>query len=94
MGSGVSVWKVREWLFGCSHRRKTLTRTSRTNVSANDGQTAEVETYMVCLQCGRHFAYDWTAMRPGRARVPANRARSRGNALLRLFAALLPRIHA
>jgi hypothetical protein len=29
-----------------------------------DGQqTMQAETYVVCVQCGRHFAYDWSTMR-------------------------------
>ena len=40
-------------LFGCSHPRTTfpLTRASR--------------TYVVCLDCGQEFAYNWASMQMG-----------------------------
>lgn len=41
--------------YSCSHRRKTFPMTPRGN--------AQSETYVACLECGRRFAYDWTAMR-------------------------------
>jgi hypothetical protein len=43
-------------LFACSHSRTSFPITLRTG-------TQKVETYVVCLECARHFAYDWTAMR-------------------------------
>ncbi len=51
-------------LFDCSHRRTTFPITCRTSVS-EDGQrsTQKAETYIVCLECGSHFEYDWTTMR-------------------------------
>jgi hypothetical protein len=52
-------------LFSCFHQRTTfpLTRASR--------------TYVVCLDCGREFAYNWTNMQIGEpvtARVPVAQA--------------------
>jgi hypothetical protein len=49
-------------LFGCSHRRYTFP------ISTRPGQTksaaAEVTgIYVVCLDCGKEFAYDWANMR-------------------------------
>lgn len=38
------------WLFGCSHRRTTFPLTKK-------------RTYVVCLECGREFQYDWQKMR-------------------------------
>ncbi len=52
-----------EWLRGCSHRRTTFPITLRASVSVGRQQNADAETYVVCLECGRHFAYDWTTMR-------------------------------
>lgn len=51
-------------LYGCSHRRTSFPITLAANVIV-DGpqQSAQAETYIVCLECGRHFAYDWTTMR-------------------------------
>lgn len=43
------------WLCGCAHRRTTFPITLR--------GSPQSETYVACLDCGRHFAYDWKAMR-------------------------------
>lgn len=42
-------------LFGCSHSRTSFPITLRTS-------TRKAETYVVCLECGRRFAYDWARM--------------------------------
>lgn len=59
----VSLASLAEWLFGCSHRRTTFPITLRTSVSVGGQQRTPAETYVVCLECGRHFAYDWARMR-------------------------------
>jgi hypothetical protein len=54
-------------LFGCSHQRTTFPLTPGRNSSAS-------RTYVVCLDCGREFAYNWADMRigdPVPVRVPA-----------------------
>ena len=63
------------WLFGCSHRHTSFPITCRTSV-AIDGrkETQSLETYVVCLDCGQRFAYDWSAMRI--AKQPAVEAES------------------
>jgi hypothetical protein len=50
-----------ENLFGCSHRRLTrpITPVSKPGVPSG-------ETYVVCLECGKQFAYDWNHMRIGK----------------------------
>jgi len=53
-----------DWLFGCQHRRTTFPRTLRAVA------TAQPETYIACLACGRHIAYDWAAMRIARPPAP------------------------
>lgn len=50
-------------LFGCSHRRTTFPMTLW------NGASTRKETYIACLACGRHFAYDWTAMQVNRQRL-------------------------
>ncbi len=42
-------------LFGCTHRHHSwpLSKLNRRTVSP----------YVVCLDCGKEFAYDWRAMR-------------------------------
>lgn len=49
-------------LFRCSHRRLTrpVTPVSKAGVPHGD-------TYVVCLDCGKQFAYDWKEMRVGHA---------------------------
>jgi len=62
-----------ERVFGCSHKKTTfpITRTGR---SATDGPKA---AYIVCLECGREFDYDWQAMKiGGTARPPLFTVRS------------------
>lgn len=59
------------WLFGCSHRRVTFPLTpSRKMASASNRHGM----YVVCLDCGQEFRYDWKAMsigEPVTARMPA-----------------------
>ena len=51
-------------LFGCSHQRTTFPLTSgrKTGTLAAPGAA---RTYVVCLDCGREFAYNWEEMRVG-----------------------------
>ncbi|WP_321475067.1 hypothetical protein [uncultured Paludibaculum sp.] len=51
-----------EWLFGCSHRRTTFPITLPTGERGSGAEEGKTETYVVCLECGRHIAYDWTKM--------------------------------
>ncbi len=48
-------------LFRCPHRRLTrpVTPVSKPGVASG-------ETYVVCLDCGKQFTYDWDRMRIGR----------------------------
>jgi hypothetical protein len=50
-------------LLGCSHQRTTfpLTPARKNGIS---------RTYVVCLDCGKEFAYNWAEMRIGEP-VPA-----------------------
>jgi hypothetical protein len=52
-------------LFRCSHRR--LSRPAGTASRAGSGDPG---TYVVCLDCGKQFAYDPIEMRVGRP-IPA-----------------------
>jgi len=47
-----------DWLCGCAHRRTTFPIALPAS-----------GTYIVCFECGRHFAYDWTTMRATGQRV-------------------------
>jgi hypothetical protein len=47
-------------LFGCSHRRISFPLTPRRGLDNKAGRAAE--TYVVCLDCGKEFGYDWQKM--------------------------------
>jgi hypothetical protein len=51
-------------IFGCSHSRTTfpLTPSRRTQLSA---EASRQGTYVVCLDCGKEFDYNWKDMRVG-----------------------------
>lgn len=53
-------------LFGCSHNRTTfpLTPSRRTQLSS---EASRQGTYVVCLDCGKEFDYNWKEMRVGNA---------------------------
>jgi hypothetical protein len=53
------------YLFGCSHERTTFPmRTKRSSETSRQG------TYIVCLDCGREFDYNWKDMQAGAAVAP------------------------
>jgi hypothetical protein len=52
-------------LFGCSHQRTTFPLTPGRRTPAPGA--ARLGTYVVCLDCGKEFAYDWESMRVGQA---------------------------
>ena len=49
-------------LFGCSHRRTTFPQTPARKVGKSIGRNS---TYVVCLDCGKEFDYNWQEMRIG-----------------------------
>ena len=54
-------------LFGCSHRRTTFPLTPGRNSSTfHLSQASRSGTYVVCLDCGKEFSYDWNRMQVGR----------------------------
>jgi len=57
-------------LYGCAHRRTTFPITLPASPTTDGQRIGPLETYIVCLSCGLHLAYDWTAMRVVR-RQPA-----------------------
>jgi len=48
-------------LFRCPHKRLTRPLTPINKAGVPDG-----DTYVVCLECGKQFAYDWNQMRMGK----------------------------
>lgn len=53
--------KLLDLLFRCSHRRL-----SRPLTPASVRGSPRGTTYVVCLDCGKHFAYDLKAMKLGK----------------------------
>lgn len=57
-------------VFGCSHRRYSFPITVRGAKRRN--QAASVTgTYVVCLDCGQEFPYDWNEMKVIRKATPS-----------------------
>jgi hypothetical protein len=58
---------VLESLFGCSHRTTTFPQTPTRNTMGRSAASIgnRHSPYVVCLDCGREFGYDWQAMRIG-----------------------------
>ena len=55
-------------LFGCAHQRTTFPLTP---MRKNAGFSAHRNgAYVVCLDCGKEFSYDWDEMRVGAAVQP------------------------
>ena len=50
-----------ERVFGCSHKRTTFPISRTKRPAATEAQN----TYIVCLECGKEFDYDWQAMKIG-----------------------------
>ena len=46
--------------FGCSHKRTTFPLTPARTTGSGPAQT-----YVVCLDCGKQFNYDWKSMQRG-----------------------------
>ncbi len=64
-------------VFGCTHRRTTFPQTPARRPNAFNA--VPTRTYVVCLDCGKEFGYDWKEMQigdPVNARVAAAPAES------------------
>jgi len=60
-------------IFGCSHAHTTFPLTPGRKSPAPSA--TRNGTYIVCLDCGKEFAYDWDGMRIGEpvaAQLPAS----------------------
>jgi predicted transcriptional regulator len=49
-------------LFGCTHRRYTFPMTAKPGQPRPEVASV-TGTYVVCLDCGKEFAYDWKQMK-------------------------------
>jgi hypothetical protein len=54
--------KILDALFGCLHKRISFPQTSKSGQRRCEA-AAQTGTYVVCLDCGTEFAYDWKNMR-------------------------------
>jgi RNA polymerase subunit RPABC4/transcription elongation factor Spt4 len=56
------IVKLIDALFGCWHSHYSFPRTIR-GTARRPQAAALTGTYVVCLDCGREFAYDWQEMK-------------------------------
>jgi hypothetical protein len=54
--------KIFDAVFGCRHARYSFPITLRAG-SRRSTAASRMGTYVVCLDCGREFNYDWQQMR-------------------------------
>jgi hypothetical protein len=54
--------KIFDALFGCWHKNISFPLTQKRGQRRPEA-AAQTGTYVVCLDCGREFAYDWKEMR-------------------------------
>ncbi|HET9180793.1 MAG TPA: hypothetical protein VFP59_01565 [Candidatus Angelobacter sp.] len=53
--------KIFDTLFGCWHKNISFPQTHKSGHQRPDA-ACKTGTYVVCLDCGREFAYDWERM--------------------------------
>jgi hypothetical protein len=57
-------------MLACSHHRTTFPQTpSRKNGAPQAVGVTRNGTYIVCLDCGKEFAYNWSEMRMGQPMI-------------------------
>jgi len=61
-GDRVMLVRVLETLFGCRHHHLSFPITAKPGLRRNTAASL-TGTYVVCLDCGREFAYDWREMK-------------------------------
>lgn len=66
--------KVMDAVFGCRHSRYSFPLTIRAG-SRRASSAARIGTYVVCLDCGREFNYNWQEMKLAES-LPKESARS------------------
>lgn len=55
------IGNVVDLLFGCWHRNYSFPLSARGH--RRSGAAAATGTYVVCLDCGKEFPYDWQKMK-------------------------------
>ncbi|HYU46798.1 MAG TPA: hypothetical protein VEK84_11570 [Terriglobales bacterium] len=56
------LFRMFDAVFGCWHSHYSFPMTVRAG-SQRSGAAAGTGTYVVCLDCGKEFSYDWQAMK-------------------------------
>ena len=56
------IRNVIDILFGCSHSNYSFPLTAKIGKRRSEAASL-TGTYVVCLDCGKEFAYDWQGMR-------------------------------
>ena len=51
-----------DMLFGCRHKQVSFPMTSKRG-SRRSAAASLTGTYVVCLECGKEFPYDWSGMK-------------------------------
>jgi hypothetical protein len=66
------ITSLADVLFGCWHKNYSFPITSKPGKPRSDAASV-TGTYVVCLDCGKEFPYDWQKMKvvPIRARAAA-----------------------
>ena len=52
-----------DMVFGCWCKRCSFPITARGKLRSNSAAASVTETYVVCLDCGHEFPYDWSQMK-------------------------------
>jgi hypothetical protein len=50
-------------VFGCWHKRCSFPMSVRGELRRSTAAASVTGTYVVCLDCGREFPYDWSQMK-------------------------------
>jgi RNA polymerase-binding transcription factor DksA len=56
------ITSLADMLFGCWHRNYSFPITSKSGKSQSEAASF-TGTYVVCLDCGKEFPYDWQRMK-------------------------------
>jgi hypothetical protein len=54
---------VFDMLFGCWHKRYSFPITAKKGNHVRSQAASVTGTYVVCLDCGKEFPYDWNKMK-------------------------------
>ncbi len=57
------MFRLVDALFGCAHRHYTFPITAKKRGILTSEGKHSTTTYIVCLDCGKEFPYDWEEMK-------------------------------